>query len=100
MEPSERNLDPIMKMTAPRNASEVRSILGIFNQFRHFFNRYDRLTLHIQKLLRKNEPFIWSKEAEEGFQHIRKQLLAGKLYLAAQDKSKPLVLETDGSDDG
>ena len=27
-------------------------------------------------------------------------MIEGKLYLAAQDKSLPLILETDGSDDG
>ena len=100
MEPSEKNLDPVSKMTAPKNRSEVRSIMGVFNQFRHFFIRFDRLVLPIQKLLRKNEPFDWSKEANDGFEHIKKRLLQGKLYLAAPDNSRQLILETDGSDDG
>jgi hypothetical protein len=100
MEPSEKNLDPVKKMTIPKNSSEVRSILGVFNQFRHFFKRYDRLVLPLQKLLRKNEPFIWSKEANEGLEIIRQALLSGKLYLAAPDPTLPLILESDGSDDG
>ncbi len=100
MEPSEKNLDPVSKMTIPKNRSEVRSVLGVFNQFRHFFDRYDRLVLHIQKLLRKNEAFIWSEEAQKGFDHIRSELMSGKLYLASPDNTIPLVLETDGSDDG
>ena len=100
MEPSEKNLDPVEKMTIPKNRSEVRSVLGIFNQFRHFFVRYDRLVLHIQKLLRKNEPFVWSKEAQAGYDHIREKLLSGTLYLASPDNTLPLILETDGSDDG
>ncbi len=100
MEPSEKNLDPVQKMTIPKNRSEVRSVLGVFNQFRHFFVRYDRLVLYIQKLLRKNEPFVWSKEAQAGYEHIREKLLSGTLYLASPDNSLPLILETDGSDDG
>ena len=100
MEPAEKNLDPVKKMTPPKNRSEVRSVLGVFNQFRHFFPRYDRLVLHMTKLLKKNVVFTWSKEAQEGFEHIRKKLLQGDLYLAAQDRTKPLILETDGSDDG
>ena len=100
MEPSEKNLDPVKKMTIPKNSSEVRSILGVFNQFRHFFKRYDRLVLPLQKLLRKNEPFIWSKEASQGLEIIRAALLSGEMYLAAPDPTVPLVLETDGSDDG
>jgi len=100
MEPSEKNLDPVEKMTIPKNRSEVRSVMGVFNQFRHFFERFDRLVCPIQRLLRKNEPFIWSKEANQGFEHIKKTLLSGELYLAAQDLTTPLILETDGSDDG
>ena len=100
MEPAERNLDPVRKMTTPTNRSEVRSVLGVFNQFRHFFERYDRLVVDIQRLLRKNVPFHWSEAAEKGFQHIKKQLLDGKLYLASQNREYPLILETDGSDDG
>ena len=100
MEPSEKNLDPVRKMTVPKNRSEVRSVLGIFNQFRHFFVRYDRLVLFIQKLLRKNEPFVWAKEAQTGYDHVREKLLSGTLYLASPDNTLPLILETDGSDDG
>ena len=100
MELSERNLDPVEKKTAPKNRSEVRSVLGVFNQFRHFFNRYDRLVIHMTRLLRKNVPFEWTNEHEKSFQYIRNQLLTGKLYLAAQDRDRPLIQETDGSDDG
>ena len=100
VEPAEKNLDPVKKMTSPKNRSEVRSVMGVFNQFRHFFKRYDRLVTPIQKLLRINVPFKWSEEAEKGFQLIRTNLLSGDLYLSAPDKSLPLILETDGSDDG
>ncbi|MCP4456460.1 MAG: hypothetical protein GY816_00290, partial [Cytophagales bacterium] len=98
--PSERNLDPVKKMTSPTNRKQLRSVLGVFNQFRHFFQRYDRLTTTMQKLLRKNVPWVWSTEAENNFQHIRKELMTGKMYLAAQNRKHPLILETDGSDDG
>jgi len=100
VEPAEKNLDPVRKMTSPKNRSEIRSVMGVFNQFRHFFKRYDRLMAPIQRLLRINVPFKWSQEVEKGFQTIRENLLSGELYLAAPDKSVPLILETDGSDDG
>ena len=40
----ENILDPVEKMTSPCNRSEERSVLGIFNQSRHFFERYDKLS--------------------------------------------------------
>ena len=62
MAPTKSNLDPVAKMTAPVNVSGVRSILGIFVQFRHFFKRYDRLVKPIQALLKKGTQFKWTEE--------------------------------------
>ena len=75
MEPSERNLDPVEKITAPKNRSEVGSVREVFNQFRYFFNRYDRLAVHMTRLLRKHVSFEWTDEHEKSFQYIRSQLL-------------------------
>ena len=43
MSPAEKNLDPVRKMTAPIDKTGVRSVLGVFNQFRSFFPRYARI---------------------------------------------------------
>ena len=76
VQPSEKKVDSITKMIVPKNRSEVRSVMGMFNQFRHFFVRYDRIVLHIHKLLKKKQPFIWGEEVEKGFNCIRNRLLA------------------------
>jgi len=47
--PSERNLDPIKRMVAPKNRGELRPIMGIFNQFSSFIKDYGRI--NSQKLL-------------------------------------------------
>ena len=100
MSPTAANLDPVVKMTAPTTQSEVRSILGIFVQFRHFFERYDRLVKPMQRLLKKDVQFTWTDECQAAMNTIRERLLSGKLYLAKPDPHKTLYLETDGSDDG
>ncbi len=100
LSPAESNLDPIRKMRQPQDRSEVRSVLGVFNQFRNFIKRYDRMAKPLQRLLRKDVLFEWTPECEEGFQHIRKSIMKEDAYLAAPDKKLPLILETDGSDDG
>ena len=40
--PSERNLDPIKRMEYPKNKSELRSVLGVFNQLTHFIPDYNK----------------------------------------------------------
>ena len=100
LEPAERNLDPIRKLTSPTNRSEVRSLLGLFVQFRRFFERYDRLASPIQKLLRKDRKFEWGKEQQQAMKAMQARILEPDIYLAAPRKDVQLILETDGSDDG
>ena len=98
--PAEKNLDPIKKMTAPKDVSGVRAILGVFNQFRSFIKRYDRITKPIQDLVKKHARFKWTDEAQKALNELKAIMLKGDLYLKVQDPTVPLELETDGSDDG
>ena len=100
MSPAEKNLDPVKKMTAPSDKTGVRSILGVFNQFRSFFPRYARTVAPIVALTKKGVSIDWTPACEEAMQTIRKQLLSGKCYRAAPDPAKELCLDTDASDDG
>jgi hypothetical protein len=77
MSPAEKNLDPIQKMVAPINVSGVRSVLGMFNQFRSFFARYARLVLPITNLTKKTVDFVWSPECEAAMQTVRAKILSG-----------------------
>jgi len=100
MSPAEKNLDPVRKMVAPVDVSGVRSVLGMFNQFWSFFDRYARLVLPITKLTKKGEDFVWSPECESAMQIVRAKILSGDCYLAAPDHRFELCLDTDASDDG
>ena len=99
MHPAEANLDPIKKLVAPTNRKEVRCLLGLFVQFRPFFKRYDRIVLPIQKLLKKEAKFVWGREQEQALAKLKAGITAD-VYLATPRKDLPLILETDGSDDG
>ena len=100
--PSDRNLDPIRKMVYPRNRSELRAVMGVFNQFAHFIDHYGIKGSPAHKLsalVSPKVPYIFTKEHEEALEAIRKEILSG-VHLWAQDPDLPLHLETDGSDDG
>ena len=100
--PSDRNLDPIRKMVNPRNRSELRAVLGVFNQFAHFIDHYGvrgSPAHKLSSLVSPKVPYIFTKEHEEALETIRKEILSG-VHLWAQDPDLPLHLETDGSDDG
>ena len=40
--PVDRNLDPVRRMSIPKNRSELRSVMGVFNQFHHFVDGYGK----------------------------------------------------------
>ena len=42
IEPAMRNVDPVVNMEYPKNRSELRSVMGVFNQFSSFLKDYAR----------------------------------------------------------
>ena len=98
---AERNLDPVRNMTVPTNRSELRSVMGVFNQFSHFIKDYGRRK-EIRLLNSLNSPkvpYIFKKEHEEAIETMKGIILSG-ICLFAPDNNLPLHLETDGSEDG
>ncbi|KAL4368631.1 hypothetical protein GQ457_05G017770 [Hibiscus cannabinus] len=51
----------ILDWRPPRNASEVRSFLGLARYYRRFVKGFSIIALPLTKLLRKDQPFEWSE---------------------------------------
>ena len=51
----------------PRNASEVRSFLGITGYYRWFVEGFSKIAAPMTKLTRKNLKFTWSDKCENNF---------------------------------
>ena len=105
IEPADRNLDPIKSMVAPKNRSELRSIMGIFNQFATFnpvgkdWGRANSPAAILNSLMSPKVAFEFTKKHEDALQKIREQILTG-VHLHAPDHNHKLILETDASVDG
>ena len=102
--PSDRNLDPINRMVNPTNKSELRSILGIFNQLAHFIPNYrkdkDCPARILHELMSEKVDFVFTSRHEKALKDLKKIALGGDLCLFAPDHNHPLILETDASVDG
>ena len=101
--PTDRNLDPVKRMVAPRNKSELRSILGVFNQFSNFIPDYMKEgspAKTMNSLMPKNVEFKWTDLHEKALQKLKKIVLEGNICLHAPDHNYKLILETDASNDG
>ena len=56
---NETALKSINDITDPTNLKELRSIMGLFSYYRKFIEHYTELSELMNKLLRKDVPFIW-----------------------------------------
>ena len=93
------NLDPIAKMVAPNDVSELRRVLGLMVQHKDGIPTwaFDARCLHT--LTRKGEAFDWTPERNAAFERLRDACLANRI-LAAPDYSKQFRVGCDASDDG
>ena len=93
------NLDPISKMVAPNDVSELRRVLGLMVQHKDSIKSWavDARPLHV--LTRKGEKFDWTSERNAAFERLREACLANNI-LAAPDYDKPFRVGCDASDDG
>ena len=102
IEPAMRNIDPVKKMAYPKNRSELKSVMGIFNQFSSFLKDYGKANSPVSILNSLASPkaeWCFTKHDRKALDQLKRQVQED-VHLYAHDNTLPLVLETDGSDDG
>jgi hypothetical protein len=86
----------IRDFPAPRNVSEVRSLLGMVNQLAIFHPDLAQLTSNIRSLLKKGTAFAWMPEQDCELQRLR-ELIASDSVVKPFDPELPTTLYTDAS---
>ena len=102
IEPAERNLDPVKNMEYPKNRSELRSVMGVFNQFTHFLEDYGLAgnpAAVLNSLSSPKAEWEFTEQHRNAVDALKKVTLKG-IHIYAPNNNFPLILETDGSDDG
>ena len=102
IEPAMRNIDPVINMVYPKNRSELRSVMGIFNQFSAFIKDYGREgspAVILNALVSPKAEWQFTDRHRKALDTLKRQVQQD-IHLYAPDNTIPLVLETDGSDDG
>ena len=62
---------------APQNSKELRSDLGCLNYYGRFIKNLSSEIAPLNKLLTKNEQFVWGADEENAFQRSKELLLLG-----------------------
>lgn len=93
-----KKIDAVVKMSAPEDATAVRSFLGMTNYLSRFIPSYADLTAPLRKLTKNDTKFEWLKEQEEAFKEIKAQLInADSRVMTYFDPKKRTSVITDAS---
>ncbi|XP_073137293.1 uncharacterized protein [Henckelia pumila] len=86
----------VKEWSVPRNASEIRSFLGLAGYYRKFIKGFSSIAVPLTALTKKNAKFIWKPECQESFD-VLKEALTTAPVLAMPSGEGDFVVYTDAS---
>ena len=92
-------LAAIREIGPPKNATEVRSFLGLAGYYRRYVKNFAAIAGPLHALTRKGAVFHWSQGCQDAFDRL-KTLLTTSPITAYPDFSLPFRLHTDASTAG
>ena len=88
----------MLAIKEPKNASEVRSFLGMVNYYRYMWRQRSTLISPLTEVSNKRgKAFVWGTRQKEAFEKIKK-IIAKETMLVYPDFSLPFEVHTDSSD--
>ena len=82
------------KIPTPRNARDVKALVGALSYYRSFISYFARRAKPLYDLIKEDAPFEWTPEHEEAKQSLIKAILATAV-LYFPDLSLPFYVQTD-----
>ena len=93
-----KKVEAIVKMSAPEDASALRSFLGMTNYLSRFIPKYAEITTPLRHLTKKTVKYKWEREQEEAFKELKKHLTDTESRVMTYfDSKKRTSVTTDAS---
>ena len=86
----------ITEWPMPTSIEDIQTFLGFANFYRRFIEGYSRITAPITSLLRKNQRFNWSSQAQAAFDELKRRFTTAPV-LRHFDPKLPIRVHTDAS---
>ncbi|XP_073120087.1 uncharacterized protein [Henckelia pumila] len=92
-------VEAVRNWAAPKNATEIRSFLGLAGYYRRFIQDFSKIALPLTSLTRKGVKFVWSEQCEKSFTELKERLISAPV-LAILEGTGRFVVYTDASKSG
>jgi hypothetical protein len=86
----------VIEWEAPRSIKGVQSFIGFANFYRRFIDKFSDIVRPITNLIRKNQAFEWTSEANAAFEKLKQMFVSGPI-LSPFEHHHTTVIETDAS---
>ena len=93
---TEAKVRAITDSPVPKNVTELKSFLGIFNYYSRFIPKRAQTLSPLYDLLKKNQPWSWEECHRAAFDECKNLLVSNQL-LVHFDPDLPMVLACDAS---
>ena len=85
-----------MRWEVPKNASKIRSFLGLAGYYRRFIHDFSKIVVPLTRLTKKNVTFRWSTDEQLAFETLRRRLCEDPI-LVLPEGLDDLVVYCDAS---
>ncbi|KAL0439934.1 UNVERIFIED_CONTAM: putative mitochondrial protein [Sesamum latifolium] len=90
--PDPAKVKAIMEWRVPKNATEVRSFLGLAGYYRRFVEGFSIIAGPLTKLLRKGAVFQWTEPCQRSFDELKKRLTSTPILVLPSGRGKANVV--------
>nr|GEX37735.1 reverse transcriptase domain-containing protein [Tanacetum cinerariifolium] len=97
IEVDKSKVDVIAKLPHPTTVKGIHSFLGHAGFYRRIIQDFSKIARPMTRLLKKDTPFLFSKECVEAFQTLKRKLTEAPILIAL-DWDMPFELMCDASD--
>ncbi|XP_045450007.1 uncharacterized protein K02A2.6-like [Melitaea cinxia] len=95
----QNRIKAIVEMKEPKTQKEILRFLGMINYVARFIPNVSEITAPLRQLIKKDVPFLWSKEQDKAYKTLKKLLIEPPV-LSYFDMNKQIVLSVDASKAG
>src|SRR5271155_2956486 len=97
--PDLTKVDKVKNFAVPINLTELRGFIGLASYYRRFIQDFSTIVEPMNRLLRKDTPYIWNENCQKAFNTLKEKLTTAPI-LIYPDFTKPFLLYTNASYQG